>query len=48
MDTLVLSHYQGSSVPHQQLNEARLLEAEGGLAKIESLSVLEAVDVDII
>lgn len=47
MNTLVLSRYQGSSVPHQQLNEPRLLEAEGGLAKIESLSVLEALDAKI-
>lgn len=36
-------------MPHQQLNEPRLLEAEGGeLAKIESPSVGRGVNVDII
>lgn len=47
LNTLIFSRYQGVSVPHQQPNDPRLLEAAGGLARIESLSVLGAADADI-
>lgn len=43
-----LAAIRGCRSPHQQLNEPRLLEAVGGLAKIKSLSVLSAVNAAII